>query len=66
MARMTVEVTPEKLAELLGDLPSEQLKIVLEKLAERVEVREWMRLGEFGFQEWLTEPDLYDDALPTR
>ena len=66
MARMTVEVTPEKLAELLGDLPSEQLKIVLEKLAERVEVREWMRLGEFGFQEWLTEPDLYADDLPTR
>jgi hypothetical protein len=66
MARMTVEVTPEKLAELLGDLPSEQLKIVLEKLAERVEVREWMRLGQFGFQEWLTEPDLYADDLPTR
>lgn len=66
MARMTVEVTPEKLAELLGDLPSEQLKIVLEKLAERVDVREWMRLGEFGFQEWLTEPDLYADDLPTR
>ena len=66
MARMTVEVTPEKLAELLGDLPSEQLKIVLEKLAERVEVREWMRLGEFGFQEWLTEPDLYADDLPAR
>jgi len=66
MARMTVEVTPEKLAELLGDLPSEQLKIVLEKLAERVDVRGWMRLGEFGFQEWLTEPDLYADDLPTR
>ncbi|MBI3104658.1 MAG: hypothetical protein HYY95_03595 [Candidatus Rokubacteria bacterium] len=66
MARMTVEVTPEKLAELLGDLPSEQLKIVLEKLAERVDVREWMRLGESGFQEWLTEPDLYADDLPTR
>ncbi len=66
MARMTTEVTPEKLAELLGDLPPEQFKIVLAKVADRLEVREWMRLGESAFQEWLTEPDLYADDHPTR
>ncbi|MGH7408384.1 MAG: hypothetical protein ACREKF_10320, partial [Candidatus Methylomirabilales bacterium] len=57
MAKLMIEVTPEKLAELLRDLPPEQLKIVLAKVADRLEVREWMRLGESGFQEWLTEPD---------
>ena len=64
--KLMIEVTPEKLAELLGELPPEQLKIVLATVAERREVREWMRLGEFGFQEWLTEPDLYADDRPAR
>ena len=53
------EITPEKLAELLGERPPEQLKMVLERVADRLEVREWMRLGESGFQAWLAEPDLY-------
>ena len=66
MARVTIEVTPEKLAELLGELPPEQLKIVLEKITGRLEVREWMRLGESGFREWLNEPDLYADDRPAR
>ena len=66
MARVTIEVTPEKLAELLGELPPEQLKIVLHKVAERLEAREWMRLGESGLREWLNEPDLYADERPAR
>ena len=65
MTRVTIEVTPEKLAELLGELPPEQLKVVLQKVTERLEVREWMRLGESGLQEWLSEPDLYADE-PSR
>jgi len=64
--RLMIEVTPEKLAELLGELPPDQLKMVLATVAERHEVREWMRLGEFAFQEWLTEPDLYADDRPAR
>ncbi len=64
MARL--EVTPEQLAELLGELPPEELKIVLAKVADRLEVREWMRLGESGLREWLSEPDLYADDRPTR
>ena len=64
--KLTIEVTPKKLAELLGELPPEQLKTVLATVAERREVRGWMRLGEFGFQEWLTEPDLYADDRPAR
>ena len=64
--RLMIEVTPEKLAELLGELPPDQLKMVLATVAERREVREWMRLGEFAFQEWLTEPDLYADDRPAR
>lgn len=64
--KLMIEVTTEKLAELLGDLPPEQLEIVLAKVAGRREVREWMRLGELGFQEWLTEPDLYADDRPSR
>ncbi len=64
--KLMIEVTPEKLAELLGELPPDQLKMVLATVAERREVREWMRLGEFAFQEWLTEPDLYADDRPAR
>jgi len=66
MARVTIEVTPEKLAELLGDLPPEQLKIVLQRVAERLEIREWIRLSESGLREWLNEPDLYADDRPAR
>ena len=60
------EVTPERLVELLGGLPPEELKMVLAKLADRLEIQEWMRLGERGLREWLNEPDLYGDDCPTR
>ena len=66
MAKRPMEVTSEKLAELLSELPPDQLRIVLEKVAERGEVREWMRLGEAGFHEWFSEPDLSADDRPTR
>ncbi len=66
MARQVIEVNPDKLAELLRDLPPKQLKLVLSKVADRREVQEWMRLAESGFQEWLTEPDLYADDRPSR
>lgn len=66
MPNLIVEVTPEKLAELLRDLPAEQLKTVLAKVADRLEVQEWMSLAESGFQEWLTEPDLYANELSSR
>lgn len=66
MARVTIEVTPEKLAELLGELPPEQLKTVLQKVADQLEVREWMQLGESGLREWLNEADLYADDRPAR
>jgi hypothetical protein len=58
MVKQVIEVNPDKLAELLRDLPPKQLKLVLSKVADRREVQEWMRLAESGFQEWLTEPDL--------
>ena len=64
MARL--EVTAEQLVELLGELPPEELKIVLAKFADRLEMREWMRLGESGLREWLSEPDLYVDDRPAR
>lgn len=57
MATLMIEITPEKLAELLCELPPEQLTIVLERVADRLEVREWMGVAEPGFQEWLTEPE---------
>ena len=63
---MTIEVTSEKLAEILRDLSPEEFKEVLARVADRIEVREWMRLEESAFQEWLTEPDLYADDHPDR
>lgn len=65
MPNLIIEVTPEKLAEMLRDLPAEQLKAVLGKVADRLEVQEWMRLCESSFQEWLTVPDLYADDRST-
>jgi len=65
MMRVTIEVTPEKLADLLGELPPEQLEVVLQKVTESLGVREWMRLGESGLREWLSEQDLYADE-PSR
>lgn len=65
MPKVTIEVPPEKLAELLGQLSSDDLKMVLATIADRLEITEWMRLGENAFQEWLSEPDLYaDDRSP--
>ena len=59
MPNLIIEITPEKLAEMLRDLPAEQLKAVLDKVSDRLEVQEWMRRCESSFEEWLTEPDLY-------
>ena len=60
------EVTPDQLVELLGGLSPDELKMVLSKLADRLEIQDWMYLGEFGLREWLNEPDLYADDRPTR
>ena len=61
MARLSVEVTPDTLADLLSELPAEQLQQVLAALTNRIEVREWMFLSEPTFEDWLAEPDLYRD-----
>ena len=61
MPRVTIDVTPERLAEILSELSPDDLKAVLAKVADRLETREWMRLAEPSFQEWLAEPDLYAD-----
>jgi len=66
MAKLMIDLTTEQLAELLRDLSPEQLRTVLAQVADRIEVREWMRLGESGFREWLTEPELYADDRPAR
>lgn len=66
MPKVTIEVTPEKLAEILCDLSPDEFKEVLARLAGRVEGQEWMRLAESAFHEWLAEPDLYGDDQPTR
>jgi hypothetical protein len=65
LPKVTIEVPPEKLAEMLGELSSDDLKLVLAKIADRIEVQEWMRVGEDAFQEWLSEPDLYADDRST-
>lgn len=66
MAKLMIDLTTEQVADLLRELSPEQLRIVLAQVADRLEVREWMRLGESGFQEWLTEPELYADDRPAR
>lgn len=66
MPKLLIDLTPEQVAELLRDLSPEQLRMVMAQVADRLEVREWMRLGESGFREWLTEPELYVDDRPPR
>ncbi len=64
-AKLMVEITLEKIAELLQDLPPDDLKKVLTNVVGRLEAQGWMGLGELGFREWLMEPDLYGDDGPT-
>jgi len=66
MKRITIDITPESVADLLARLPPEQLRLVLDNLSHKIEVREWMRLSEAGFEEWLAEPDLYGDEPRSR
>ena len=66
MTKLMIELTTEQVAELLRDLPPEQLRVVLAQVADRLEVLEWMSRGESGFQEWLTEPELYVNDRPAR
>ena len=40
--------------------------MVLQKVAERLEIREWMRLGESALREWLNEPNFYADDRSAR
>jgi hypothetical protein len=61
VTELTTEITAEKIAELLRDLPAADRKAVLARVAERLEAQEWMRLAESGLREWLNEPDLYAD-----
>ena len=61
MGPSTTEITAEKIAELLRDLPPAERTAVLARAAERLEAQEWMRLAESGLREWLNEPDLYAD-----
>ncbi len=61
MNEVTTETAAEKIAELLRDLPADERRVVLAKVAGRLEAHEWMRLAGSGFREWLNEPDLYAD-----
>ena len=65
MPKVTIDVPPEKLAEMLGQLSGDDLQLVLAKIADRIEIQGWMRLAENAFQEWLSEPDLYADDRST-
>ena len=59
--KVTIDITPEQIVEILRDLPADELRVVLATIGGRLDSREWMRLQESAFQEWLTEPDLYAD-----
>ena len=37
MAKLMIDLTPEQVAQLLRDLPPEHLRLVLERLADRLE-----------------------------
>ena len=66
MTQSTTEITAEKIAEMLRGLSPAERRAVLAKVADRLEVQEWMRLAESGLREWLNEPDLYADDRPAR
>ncbi len=61
MAGLTIEVTPDALADLLGELAPDQLRQVLAALATRIEVRAWMGLSEPAPHDWLADADSYGD-----
>jgi len=61
MPQVTVELTPEKLQELVFQLPPRDFLALAGKIQQRTETILMMRLAETGFGEWEhEEEDIYE------
>ncbi|MDY0166849.1 MAG: hypothetical protein RBS80_09915 [Thermoguttaceae bacterium] len=61
MPKVTLELTPENVQDILFQLPPNDFLALAGKVQERAETLQMMRLAETGFREWEhEEEDIYE------
>ena len=63
MPKVTLELSPKRVKELVFQLPPREFLSLAAEVTERAETMAIMRVAESGFQEW-NEPgeDIYDET----
>ena len=57
-----MNVTQEKIKAMILKLPVEEINQLIDEITETIEIKEFMKLAETGFQEWDDpEEDIYND-----
>ena len=59
--QVTVNLSIDRIKELLTQLSAKELNLILTDLKSRRETAQMMKLAESGFAEWNTEEDLYGE-----
>ncbi len=57
MPKVTLELTPENVQDILFQLPPHDFLALADKVQERAETLQMMRLAETGFREWEHEEE---------
>ncbi len=61
MAKVTLELTPDNVRDILFQLPPDDFVALAQSMQERAETLQMMRLAETGFREWEhEEEDIYE------
>ncbi|MBE9143728.1 hypothetical protein [Planktothrix mougeotii] len=57
-----MNLTQEKIKAMILQLPVDEIKQLIEEITESLEIKEFMRLAETGFNEWNDpEEDIYNN-----
>ena len=60
MAKVTLELTPDNVRDILFQLPPDDFVALAQSMQERADTLQMMRLAETGFREWEhEEEDIY-------
>ncbi len=58
-----MNLTQEKIKAMILQLPVDEIKQLIEEITESLEIKEFMRLAETGFNEWNDpEEDIYNET----
>jgi len=64
MPKVTLELTPENVQDILFQLPPSDFLALADKMQEHAETLQMMRLAETGFDEWEHEEEDIYQAKP--